>query len=630
MAIDILIDLLSLAGFSALGVYVWLLRPPRPFWPVLPQLLAAAFCFVLGDAISALATSRAWEWVGLIVLYLGSLSIATLSFVLALAFAEFEGLSIGGFVKLGRAAAHTFIVASWIVVVTAPLHGRFATPLTGSRSNYLELWWVAALTAYAFILASVVLYGVVLVTRSGSGVRTRASLMLTAAVMPLVANLVYTQTSTPLPLDPTIVANSISMLLFVVGIYRSRLFSLLPGLMPQVLNRQPTGIVLLDGDGALVWSNAAARELAGLEGGQYERLLDELTRRLHPVGEASSHPLALDRLLEPGAGTRDSLCRYGPEDSLWLRIEVAHIPVARKSAVLLHLRDVSEQRRSEMERHRLERRMRESRHLESLGELTGGIAHDFNNLLTVILGNTKLANAEVPEGSEAWNQLGQINAATLRAADLVKQMLIYAGRTPAITEPIDISELIAECHMLLRALLPDGVRLDLDLEPGLPTVQGDPSQLFQTVANLVENAGEAVEGTDESDPLVRVHTCAVVAGEDDLAGAFIGGDQNPGERVLIEVTDNGSGIDDDSAAKIFEPFFSTKFTGRGLGLAVVLGVLRQHEGVLAFQSAPGRGATFKIWLPPGEQSAADERADLGGPEAGSTAPTPASPDNGHR
>ena len=601
---DILIDLFSLAGFSALGVYVWLLRPPRPFWPVLPQLIAAAFCFVLGDAISALAVSRVWEWVGLIVLYLGSLSIAMLSLVLALAFAEFEGLRIGRFGRFGRRAAHLFIFVCWIVVLSAPLHRRFATPLTGSRSNYHELWWVLALTAYTFILASIVLYGVVLVTRSGSGVRVRASLMLTAAVLPLTANMVYTQISTPLALDPTIVANSISMLLFVVGIYRSRLFSLLPGLMPEVLNREPSGIVLLDGDGGLVWSNAAARDFAGLDGGQYEHLLDELTDRLHPADESSSHPLAFAQLREPGSGPHDVLCRYGPDESRWIRVEVTHIPVGRKSAVMLRLRDVSEERRSELERRRLEQRMRESRRLESLGDLAGGIAHDFNNLLTVILGNASLAVDEVPEGSEAWNQLGQINAATLRATALVQQMLVYAGRTPAVAGPINVSKLIAEGELLLGRCLPDGARLTLDLAEELPTVQGDPSQLHQTVANLVDNAAEALEEVDGDGGHVWVRTCAVTLTEEELAGAVIGSDQGPGERILIEVRDNGAGIDEDTAERIFEPFFSTKFTGRGLGLAVVLGVLRQHQGVLAFESAPGAGSTFRIWLPTSERTAA--------------------------
>ena len=600
MAMDVLIDLFSLAGFSALGVYVWLHRPPRPFWPVLPQLLVAGFCFVVGDAISALAMSRAWEWIGLIVLYLGSLSIATLSFVLALAFAEFEGLRLGRFGRFGRVAAYAFIVACWMVVLTAPLHGRFATPLTGSRSNYLELWWVLALTAYAFILASIALYGVVLATRSGSGVRARASLMLTAAVLPLTANMIYTQISTPLALDPTIAANSISILLFVVGIYRSRLFSLLPGLMPQVLNHEPSGIVLLDGDGRLVWSNAAARDLAGVEGGQYEHLLDGLAERLHPVDESSGHPLALAQLSEPGSGPRDVLCRYGPDEACWLRVEVTHIPVARKSAVLLRLRDVSEERRSEVERRRLEQRMRESQRLESLGVLTGGIAHDFNNLLTVILGNAKLVAAELPEGSDAELQLGHISAASLHAADLVKQMLIYAGRTPAAAVPIDVSKLIAEGEAVLRSSLSDGVRLTLDLAAELPPVHGDPSQLYQTVANLVDNAGEALEEVDGDGGHVQVRTRAVTVSEEEFARAVIGGDQPPGERILIEVSDNGRGIDGDSVGRIFEPFFSTKFTGRGLGLAVVLGVLRQHNGVLAFESATGAGSIFRIWLPPAE------------------------------
>jgi len=597
---DVLIDLISLAGFSALGVYVWLLRPPKPFWPVLPQLLAAGFCFVLGDAISALAQSSIWEWAGLIVLYLGSLSAATLSFVLALAFAEFEGLRLGRFGRFGRVAARTFIFACWAVVLTAPLHRHFATPLTGSRSNYLELWWVLAPTAYAFIVASIVLYGIVLVTRSGSGVRTRASLMLTAAALPLTANMIYTQSSLPLPLDPTMVANAVSMLLFVVGIYRSRLFSLLPALMPHVLNREPSGIVLLDGDGSPLWSNPAARDLAGVEGGRSEHLLEGLIERLQPADESSVHPLALARLRQPASGPRDVLCRYGPGRERWLRAEVTHIPVGKKSAVMLRLRDVSEEQRADMEHQRLQQRMRESRRLETLGELAGGIAHDFNNLLTVILGNATLVSNELAEGSEAHLQLGQISAASLQAADLVKQMLIYAGRTPAAGVPIDVSRLIAEGTPLLSTPLPNGTRLVFELAPDLPPVHGDPSQLHQTVANLVTNAAEAIEEAAADGGHILVRTRVDTMDAEDLDSAVIGSDQPPGKRVLIEVSDNGRGIDEDSAGRIFEPFFSTRFTGRGLGLAVVLGVLRQHRGVLAFESTPGNGTTFRIWLPPAE------------------------------
>ncbi len=109
---------------------------------------------------------------------------------------------------------------------------------------------------------------------------------------------------------------------------------------------------------------------------------------------------------------------------------------------------------------------------------------------------------------------------------------------------------------------------------------------------------------------VRVRTRAVSLSEEELARAVIGSDQRPGERILIEVSDNGCGIDEASADRIFEPFFSTKFTGRGLGLAVVLGVLRQHRGVLAFESAPGAGATFRIWLPTSERTAAEDGVEI--------------------
>lgn len=315
--------------------------------------------------------------------------------------------------------------------------------------------------------------------------------------------------------------------------------------------------MLLDGDGGLVWSNAAAREYAGIDGGRHEHLLEKLASRLHPVEESSTHPLALAQLRVPGSEPRDVLCRYGPDESRWLRIEVTHIPVAGKSAVLLRLRDVSEERRSQLERRRLEQRVGESRRLESLGKLTGGIAHDFNNLLTVILGNATLLAAELPRGSEAWDQLGRINAASLHAADLVKQMLLYAGRAPAVAVPVDLSKVIAESRPLLGRCLPEGARLTLDLAAELPEVHGDPSQLHQAIVNLVDNAAEALEGTNGRGGHVHVRTRVVMISNEELAGAVIGSDQRPGERILIEVSDNGAGIDEDSAGATFRVWLPT-------------------------------------------------------------------------
>jgi PAS domain S-box-containing protein len=254
------------------------------------------------------------------------------------------------------------------------------------------------------------------------------------------------------------------------------------------------------------------------------------------------------------------------------------------------------------ERKRIEQQLRETQKLESIGVLAGGIAHDFNNLLTGILGNMSLAMEQVPPGDPVRELLGRSLRSSERAAELVRQLLAYAGKGRFIVEPIDLSALVRELSPLLMTSIPKPVRFELELAAELPLIEGDFVQIEQIVINLATNAAEAI-GNRAGTVLIRTGVRDVVAQNGELA---------PGRYVYLEVRDDGCGMDKATQAQIFDPFFSTKFTGRGLGLAAVSGIVRGHCGAIHVTSEPGKGSTFEVLLP----AASRVPANAGGAKTG--------------
>jgi PAS domain S-box-containing protein len=258
--------------------------------------------------------------------------------------------------------------------------------------------------------------------------------------------------------------------------------------------------------------------------------------------------------------------------------------------------DITAQKGAEAARLALERKLLESQKLESLGLLAGGIAHDFNNLLSSILGNASLARLNLSPSAEADAQLDAIEAASLRAAELCRQMLAYAGKGRFVVEPVDLTVLVEELMPLLKISVAQHGTLRLELARNLPPVSADVTQLRQIVMNLVLNAADAIAGLRGEVALVTGRRQVDAAM---LARCAAGSGLPAGEYVFLEVRDNGVGMTAEVAAKIFDPFFTTKFAGRGLGLAAVLGIVRSHQGALQVESAPNAGSTFRLLLPPG-------------------------------
>ena len=245
----------------------------------------------------------------------------------------------------------------------------------------------------------------------------------------------------------------------------------------------------------------------------------------------------------------------------------------------------------------------QSRHvqkLESIGVLAGGIAHDFNNLLHVVLGNADIALSNLSRKSPAREPIEEVVRATLRAADLTRQLLAYSGKGAFVVRHLDLSTEVREMATLLRTGISKQATLAWELSPTLPAVSADPTQIRQIVMNLITNASDALGGAGGTITL-RTGVIRLEDLDDQHLRVPLEGEGPPdpgkGPYVYLEIGDTGSGMTPDTLGRIFDPFFSTKFTGRGLGLAAVMGIVRSHHGLIRIRTAPAEGTAFRVLFP---------------------------------
>jgi two-component system, cell cycle sensor histidine kinase and response regulator CckA len=284
--------------------------------------------------------------------------------------------------------------------------------------------------------------------------------------------------------------------------------------------------------------------------------------------------------------------------------ETRKIPIrdgARVTHVVTVLRDLTEHRRAERRSRRAQEHLRQMQHLESLATVTGGVAHDFNNLLTAILGNAELALGDAPKGSETAGQMREIIDAANRAAQLTSLMCACAGKGAIAPDAVNLSNVVKEIGEAVRSTAGDRISVDYQLHQSLPTVQADPSQLRQLIIALVRNAAEAI-GDEAGRIAIATGTAQVHA--EDLPHPHASPNAQPGLYVRLSVTDDGCGMDKETLARLFDPFFSTKFLGRGLGAAAALGIARRHGGLVRARSTPAKGTTLTVLLPCGESKTA--------------------------
>lgn len=254
--------------------------------------------------------------------------------------------------------------------------------------------------------------------------------------------------------------------------------------------------------------------------------------------------------------------------------------------------NISERKKAEEERKRLEAQIQHAQKLESLGVLAGGIAHDFNNLLTSMMGYASLALMDLPPESEVASMVQEIEKAALRAADLTRQMLAYSGRGRFVIQVIRLDKVVKEMSQLLGTVISKKATLHLDLGPAV--IRADATQIRQVIMNLITNASDAL---GDSVGVIRVRTGLRHAEAAELRTPYWPHDLPAGEYAFIEVEDSGCGMSEATLNRIFEPFFTTKFTGRGLGLAAVLGIVRAHKGTIKINSRVGHGSLFQVLFP---------------------------------
>ncbi len=260
-------------------------------------------------------------------------------------------------------------------------------------------------------------------------------------------------------------------------------------------------------------------------------------------------------------------------------------------------RDITKRKRAEEAQAKLEEQLRQAQKLESIGRLAGGIAHDFNNLLVPIIGYAELGQMELSPDSQLYTDLNKIKTAAERAANLTKQILAFSRRQVLEVQVFNLNEVIIEFQEMLRRLITEDIEVQIFLTPTPCLLQADRTQIEQLLLNLSVNASDAMPNGGK----LIIETDNVYLDE---AYAQTHPETQPGNYVMLSLSDTGQGMDTETQKHIFEPFFTTKEQGKGtgLGLAMVFGIVKQHQGNIWVYSEPGHGTTFRIYLPRAEET----------------------------
>lgn len=353
------------------------------------------------------------------------------------------------------------------------------------------------------------------------------------------------------------------------------------------------GVTIADWSGVIIYANPAQARMYGAESP------DEL------IGQDVSifclpgyrEPLSPIRLDEMTSWRRESvnLCKDGSLLPVLLLSDVLRGPDGRPVGVVTTCEDLSDVKQAQTERNRLEMQVRQAQSLENLGALTSGIARDLSDTLQVVLGNTGLFLEDLPLDPERVHErIVEMDTAVHRLSLLANQLLAYSGQGLQGMLRLDLNNHLRGMLPLFEASAARKVRFRYDLPEGLPPIQADPTQVHHVVRQLIANASEAFDGREGE---IRVRTAVRTMDRTDLGGCQVGGGRGPGTFVVIEVEDDGPGMDPDTAARIFEPFFSTRSPSRGLGLAAAAAIVLRHEGAIQVTTEEGKGTCVRLFLP---------------------------------
>ena len=291
-------------------------------------------------------------------------------------------------------------------------------------------------------------------------------------------------------------------------------------------------------------------------------------------------------------------------------------PIVQRGKTLLagYTIDITESKRAEEAKEKLEFQNRQLHKSESLGRMAGAIAHHFNNQLHVVLMNLQMAMQTLPQNAEPVENLIEAMKSARKAADVSTLMLTYLGQTAAKHEPLYLCDACQRHLPMLRTVMPQSVVLETDLPSPSPVVNANANQIQQILTNLITNAWEAM---GETRGVIRLTVKTVPSSEIPTVNRFpIDCQVQDQPYACLEVADTGCGIADKDIEKVFDPFFSTKFAGRGLGLSVVLGIVRAHDGCVTVESRPGKGSVFRVFLPLSSEAISQKSAIVAqGPNA---------------
>jgi len=364
----------------------------------------------------------------------------------------------------------------------------------------------------------------------------------------------------------------------------------------SILNASPDDITLTDREGRVIMLSPAARAIF-----RYERDEQALGRPVTDFIAPEDRARAISRV-----SARLKGIAAGPAEYVGLRLDGSTFPIEVNSdfirdpdgtptGIVIIVRDITQRKQAEAEKQKLETQNRQLLKAESLSRMAGAIAHHFNNQLQSVMMGLELALADLPQNAPPTEKITSALQSARKAAEMSGLMLTYLGQTGATRTTLDLSKACHQNLVLLRAVMPSHVVLVTNLPLPGPAVHADPDQIQQVLANLMTNAWESI---GSARGVMHLNVRSLAPTDIPTAHRFpVDGQPHDTRHACLEVTDTGGGIPEPDFEKIFDPFFSSKFPGRGMGLAVVLGIVRSLDGVVTVDSEPGRGSVFRVFLP---------------------------------
>ncbi|MDP2318015.1 MAG: histidine kinase N-terminal 7TM domain-containing protein [Acidobacteriota bacterium] len=579
--------------FAATGLSIWAAvlagtRRGVPGGAPFGWLMIAVAVWSFTSALHALVADTGTRVALAKVQYLGVAPIGALWLLFISAYSRADWLEN----RLLRAAIWIVPAITLALAATNDLHHAYWTAITevatasGTRLIYTGGTWYWVNAGYSHVLMAMGTWILVRgLRRFPPPYRRQTVLMIIGAIVPWLSNVLYLSSALPATgLDLTPIGFTVSGGCFTWALYRYRLFGLVPVARDMVVDSMEDGVLVLDAQRRLVDLNAAAEKFTGGTAASLGRPIEEVVG-WWTAAVANDGPL--------GEG-QPAIVKVEPGPRFFeVKVTAVRDAKRRFAGWLVTVHDISGRRRSEAEHYAFDRRVQEQQKAESLMVLAGGVAHDFNNLLTGILGNAELLAMQAPAESGQRRAAESIVIGAQRAADLVSKMLAYAGGGRVVAERVDLDALVREMVDLLEASVARHCTLTYQSPGPLPLVETDPTQLRQVVMNLIINATEAVD----EHGVVTVATGEERLDRESLKQMTFGSDVEPGRYVFIDVVDNGVGMSEHTMARLFDPFFSTKDQGRGLGMAAVRGIVGSHHAALRVTSAEGQGTRFRVWFP---------------------------------